>query len=274
MKSKKGLTWVISILLVITIVSGGLLIWYVYSLGRARNEFNDLARTFHEYQVEEKVLQKDNPQVQIDKDKLLEEKGKEDSDMTIAFKQLQDQNSDIAGWITIPGTKINYPVMHTPEDPEYYLNRNFEKEYSISGVPFVDGKASMSPRSDNILIHGHNMKNGSMFAQLLLYKDKEFLESHPTIEFYTDVTKQLYDIIAVFPADVANNKIQEFDYHSFINAKDQEAFDGYISSAKQYSLFDTGITADYGDDLLTLSTCSYHTAHGRFVVIARARQEN
>lgn len=267
MNNKKSLTWAINILLLITIISGGLLLWYVYSLSRASNDFNDLAKTFHDHSVEEKIPKGDNPKTSIEK---VEKK----PDITIAFKELYDKNNDIAGWISIPGTKVNYPVMHTPENPEYYLHRNFEKEYSISGVPFIDGKASIDPPSDNILIHAHNMKNGSMFAQLLLYKDKEFLESHPTIEFYTFAKKQLYDIIAVFPVDVANNKTQEFDYHSFINAKDKEAFDTYISSAKKYSLFDTGITPEYGDHLLTLSTCAYHTTHGRFVVIARAKDNS
>lgn len=270
MNNKKSLTWIIRILLIITIVSGGLLFTYVYSLRRANDEFNDLAKTFHNSQMEEKVSQKDNLKISLKEENLPEEKVEEKPDMTIVFKELHDKNNDIVGWISIPDTKVNYPVMHTPDNPEYYLHRNFEKQYSISGVPFIDAHSSLEPRSDNILIHGHNMKNGSMFTQLLLYKEKEFLEKHPTIEFYTFSGKQIYDIISVFPAEVYTSN--SFNYHDFNYAKDKVEFDNYIANAKKASLFETGVTAEYGDHLLTLSTCAYHTTNGRFAVIAKARE--
>ena len=156
-----------------------------------------------------------------------------------------------------------------PENPEYYLYRNLDREYSASGVPFIDGKSSLDPQSDNILIHGHNMKNGSMFAQLLQYRDEKFLKDHPYIEFYTPEGKDIYDIISVFPTE--SYQSADFDYHNFINARDREEFDEYIRQVKYYSLFETGIDSSYGDKLITLSTCAYHTSNGRFVVIAKKR---
>lgn len=273
MNNKKGVTWAIGILLLITLISGGLLFSYIYSLRRASNEFHDLAQIFSDSQIAEKASKKESQKQPVKTDSLPEATVEEKIDMTLIFEELHGQNEDIAGWISISGTNINYPVMHTPDNPEYYLHRNFDKAYSISGVPFIDAHSSLEPRSDNILIHGHNMKNGSMFSQLLAYKDKAFLEANATIDFYTFSKKQTYDIMAVFPAEVYNNHNTKFNYHTFVNAVSQEDFNRYISSIKEASLFDTGVEAQYGDDFLTLSTCAYHTTHGRFVVIAKARNE-
>lgn len=251
----------IRILLIIAIISGGLLATYMYSLKRASSDFDDLATLFNESQVGEIT---DTHEVQVEV---------EETEKSIAFEELYERNSDMVGWLSIPGTKVNYPVMHTPEDPDYYLYKNFDKEHSRSGVPFVDGKASLGPDSDNILIHGHHMKDGSMFAQLLNYQEKDFLEKHPTIELYTFAAKQTYDIIGVFPAKIHSGN-EAFDYHNFIKAKDQEEFDKYVGQVKKYSLFETGVSAKYGDQLLTLSTCAYHTKNGRFIVVAKSSRVN
>lgn len=225
MNNKKGLTWAIRILLLITLISGGLLFSYIYSLRRAGNEFDDLTMIFHNSQIAEKAPKKHNPKQPIKTEDSPEERIKEEKiDMALIFEELQNKNDDIVGWISIGGTSINYPIMHTPNNPEYYLHRNFEKAYSISGVPFVDAHSSLEPRSDNIIIHAHNMKNGSMFAQLLAYKDEAFLEQHSAIDLYTLSKKQTYDILAVFPAEVYNDHNTKFNYHTFVNAANKEEF--------------------------------------------------
>lgn len=243
MQNKKTINLAIGILLVIALVSGGMLGHYYYSLARAAGEFDDLAQTLHHEQG-----QKPEQKPGLDR--------------------LHAQNKDLAGWLTIAGTAIDYPVMFTPEEPEYYLHKNFDKEYSASGTLFIDGRCSLHPRADNIIIHGHNMKNGSMFASLFLYEKKEFWQQHPRLEFYTLNEKQIYDLIAVFPTEVYNDEL-EFKYHTLINAADKNDFDNYIAGAKKASLYETNQTAQYGDYLLTLSTCAYHTANGRFVILAR-----
>ena len=270
MANKKVLTVTIAILLIISTLSGGLLLVYTYSLRQASNEFEYLAKTFQNGQTKASKVHKKDPKQEPQFDEATEEEP--EPEINIIFEDLYDKNNDITAWISIPGTGLNYPVMHTPEEPEYYLYRNFDKEYSVSGVPFMDGKSSLDSPTDNLLIHGHNMKNGSMFAQLLSYKDEAFLRDHPSIDFYTFEGKQTYDIVSVFPAAIYNNGKSRISYHDFINAKDQAEFDKYLADAKEISLFDTGVGAQYGDQLMTLSTCSYHTTNGRFVVIAKERE--
>ncbi len=254
MNSKKVITIIIGILLTISAVSGGLLLVYGYSLNQASDDFNKLAKTFQASQS--KINQTEILKDETTEKEQLEEQQVEEKEVSIAFEDLYNQNHDITAWIAISGTRVNYPVMHTPDTPEYYLYRNFDKEYSVSGVPFMDGKSSLDEPSDNILIHGHNMKNGSMFAQLLSYEDEAFFKKHPSIEFSTFDQKEIYDIISVFPAEVYNKVKTNFNYHDFINAKDQSEFDKYVADAKTASLYDTGLRAEYGDQLMTLSTCS------------------
>ncbi len=251
---------IIGILLMIAILSGSCLGLYFFSLRRASNEFADLAKTFHG----------GYPQSNIDNlnQSIIENK----NEKMAGFDNLYDKNNDLIGWIIIPGTDIDYPVMYTPEEPEYYLRRNFEKKYSIKGTLFIDGKCSLQPRSGNIVIHGHNMKDGSMFADLMLYEEKEFQQSHPEIQFYFFGKKQTYDIIAAFRTEVYNDKL-EFKYNEFVDFQYKVQFEDYITKAKKAALYETGITAQPDDHLLTLSTCAYHTTHGRFVVLARERKE-
>ena len=242
----------------IALISGLALSIYAYSNRQANNNFDQLAEIYEKSQISE---EKNNDKVD---DELEEE------EFNIGLEELHEKNNDIVAWINIPQTGVNYPVMHSPEEPEYYLYRNFDREHSLSGVPFIDGKASIETDLDNILIHGHNMKNGTMFAQLLKYRDKDFLEEHGTIELHRFTGKDEYDIIAVIPTDI-NKHTLKFDYHNFFKAKSEEEFDKYISDAKKYSLYDTGISVHYGDKLITLSTCAYHIDNGRFVVIGKKR---
>lgn len=174
----------------------------------------------------------------------------------------------MAGWIEIEETKLSYPVMYTPDDVEYYLRRAFDETDSIAGTPFIGYDCLLEPRSDNLLIYGHNMKNGTMFTTILSYKDKTFWEKHPIIKFDTLYEENQYEIMATFyvTANVGNG---HFEFYNFTNAESEEEFNKFIDTCKELSLYDTGITAKYGDDLITLSTCSYHSTNGRFVVVAR-----
>ena len=184
------------------------------------------------------------------------------------YGALFEQNEDMIGWIAIDGTAINYPVMHTPDRKDFYLSRNFEKESCNYGVPYVAENCSVSPPGDNIVIYGHNMKNGAMFAALENYKSKEFYEEHPVIRFDTRAGFGLYEIVAafkVYPAD--------FDYHLFADAAGQAEFDEYIRRCKELSFYDIGVTAEYGDKLISLSTCEYTQQDNRLVVVAKFTKE-
>lgn len=191
----------------------------------------------------------------------------ENSAILQQYTELLKENSEFGGWIRIPGTKIDYPVMFTPDEPEKYLNRSFLGEYSYKGVPFIGAGCSIAPRSQNIIIYGHHMKDGSMFATLERYKNEEFWHEHPTIYFSTLYEKGEYEVFAAIETDIY--AAQDLRCYSYINKSDQTDFKKYISAIQQASLYNTGIDVKYSDELLTLSTCSYHTNDGRFVVVAK-----
>ena len=187
----------------------------------------------------------------------------------LQLEELKKQNDDIVGWLEIEGTNINYPVMQTTNN-EYYMTHNYKKEYSAEGSIFLDKDYNWDIPSTNLLMYGHNNKNGSMFQNLMNYKDEEFYKQHPIINFTTINEDKKYEIIAVFYSRVYyKNEKNVFRYYYFLNADNKEEFDYYINESKKASLYDTGKTAEYGEQLLTLSTCSYHTEDGRFVVVAK-----
>lgn len=187
------------------------------------------------------------------------------------YQALFEQNPDLIGWIKIEDSEVNYPVMYTPQDPNHYLYRDFEDKDSKHGLPFVDYRSSLLPRTTNVLIHAHNMKDGSMFATLGKYQSRSYFENHLTVEFDTIYEKGEYEIFAAFMTQVYPADAEEFMYYRFIQADTEAEFKDYVDNALKLSLYDTGIKPKYGDQLLTLSTCSYHVGDGRMVIVARKK---
>lgn len=182
------------------------------------------------------------------------------------YAAVYEQNSDFVGWISIEGTNIDYPVMQTIDNPNYYLKHSFEKQYSDYGVPYVQENCDLE-FSDNCVIYGHHMNNGSMFADLCKYADEDFYREHKIIRFDTLSGFGEYEVVAVFKT-VAYSE-QGFQYYHFVNADSAEDFDAFIAKCKELALYDTGVTAEYGDRLITLSTCEYSRQNGRMVVVAK-----
>ena len=182
------------------------------------------------------------------------------------YRAVYEQNSDFVGWIFIDGTNIDYPVMQTIDNPNYYLKRGFDKQYSSYGVPYVQENCDLE-LSDNCVIYGHHMNNGSMFADLCKYADEDFYREHKTIRFDTLAGFGEYEIVAAFKT-VAYSE-QGFKYYHFTRADSAEDFDAYIAKCKGLSFYDTGVSAEYGDKLITLSTCEYSRTNGRMVVVAK-----
>ena len=158
------------------------------------------------------------------------------------YAAVYEQNSDFVGWISIEGTNIDYPVMQTVDNPNYYLKRSFEKQYSDYGVPYVQENCDLG-LSDNCVIYGHHMNNGSMFADLCKYADEDFYREHKTIRFDTLSGFGEYEVVAAFKT-VAYSE-QGFKYYHFVNAEDENAFNEYISQCKELALYDTGVTAEF-----------------------------
>lgn len=194
--------------------------------------------------------------------------GNESIQILAQYQDLYEQNTDLAGWITIEDTILNYPVMYSPKEPEFYLRKDFQKEYSISGTPFIGNGCSINPRSENLLIYGHNMQNGSMFHLLLSYEEETFWQDHPIVQFDTLYEKGTYEIFAAFHTDVTVGS-GHFPFYQYTDLESDETYDAYTRQCLEHSLYDTGITPQPGDSLITLVTCSYHSDNGRFVVVAR-----
>lgn len=189
------------------------------------------------------------------------------------YQALYLQNNDMVGWIKIEDTKINYPVLQSKDNPNFYLKHGFDKAYTDYGCPYVQENCDVDIPSDNLIIYGHNMKDSSMLSGLMKYTDKSFWESHKTIRFDTLTEKCNYEVIAVFKTVVYTDSPESFKYYQFVNADTADEFNAYITKCKELALYDTGVTAEYGDKLITLSTCEYSRNNGRIVVVAKKMAE-
>lgn len=187
------------------------------------------------------------------------------------YEQMYQQNNDLVGWLSIPDTTIDYPVMQTPAEEDYYLTHGFDKKENANGCLILDteSKAGMGTPSTNLIIHGHHMKSGEMFGNLEKYMDEDYAKQHRVIEFDTLYEKRQYEVVAVFLSQVYKKSDQVFKYYKFIEASNENQFNDFYSHIKELSLFDTGVTAEFGDEFITLSTCAYHVENGRLVVVGK-----
>ena len=276
MKKKKTVKdHVLNILLVFFILvflgSGGYLGYYYYSINKSESRADEL---------EEKI---ENDDEFADEDFYYAtvgdaEKGKEALSMYVEvdgkmilrkYSKLYQENTDFIGWLYIPGTKVGYPVMFTPNDEEFYLRKNFDKEYSTSGTLFVSKYSDVVKPTDNVVIYGHNMKAGTMFHDLLNYADESYYQEHKTVVFNTIYGNAEYEVIAAFQTNIKEVNDTSFKYYQFFDANDPSEFDEYVNNCKALTPYNIPVTAEYGDKLITLSTCSYHTDEGRYVVVAK-----
>lgn len=197
------------------------------------------------------------------------EKEKQITERMEQVKELKKENEDIIGWLEIKDTNINYPILQGT-DNEFYLTHNYKKEKVTGGSLFLDKSYDFSVPSSNLLIYGHRNKKGIMFEDLLKYKDEQFYKEHPKIRFTTTEDDSEYEIISVFYSKVYyQDERNVFRYYYFINAENEEQYNEYVNNAKKASIYDTGKTAEYSDQLLTLSTCEYSQTNGRFVIVAK-----
>lgn len=187
----------------------------------------------------------------------------------LQLEELQKENEEIIGWLEIEDTNINYPVLQTSNN-EYYVTHNYKKEYSSAGSLFLDKDFDLVNGSSNYLIYGHRNKNGLMFEDLMKYEKEEFYKQHTKLKFTTNKEDSIYEILAVFYSRVYYKSEKDvFRYYYFVNANNKEEYNEFVNNSKKVSIYDTGVNAEYGEQLLTLSTCAYHTEDGRFVVVCK-----
>ena len=177
-----------------------------------------------------------------------------------SVSDLLSMNSESFGWISIAGTNINYPVMHTPSNPQKYLNKNFYGEYSFSGTPFLDSRCSAD--STNLIIYGHHMNNGTMFADLCNYTDNSYFTEHPTVVLETKDGAFAYSVFSAMRVK------SDDDWYKFLTTDLDKTYEKWVSYAKTKSLYSTEITPVYGQQFLTLSTCYGYNQDDRILVLA------
>lgn len=182
-------------------------------------------------------------------------------------KSFFNSNKDVVAWISIPKTKINYPVMFTPDNPQYYLRRDFNKKWKISGTPFLGEGCYLN--CDNMIIYAHNMKTGIMFGGLDKFSKKEYYETHPYIYIDTKKWKGHYKVVAAFKSEIYRHANKGFEYYNYGGDFTSERYTEFSKQVDNSKNYDTGVRIKKGDKIVTLSTCAYHKKDGRFVVIAK-----
>ena len=203
--------------------------------------------------------------VEIDNIQVTEQK----TERMLQLEELKKDNEEIIGYLEIEGTNINYPVCQST-DNDYYIRHNYKKEYSKDGAIFLDKDYDWNIPSSNLLLYGHNNKNGTMFQSLLEYAKEDFYKEHTKIRFTTNKEDSIYEIISVFYSRVYYKSEQNvFRYYYFVNAENEEEYNEFVNNTKKSSIYNIETTAKYGDQLLTLSTCEYSQEDGRFVVVAK-----
>ena len=249
-KSKSKRIIIRTMLVIVFVISIAVLLLHLHNLNKEKQDNQNILEN-----------------IKIDTAEVTEER----TEKMIQLEELQKENEEIIGWIEIAETNINLPVCQTNNN-DFYLTHNYKKEKAKAGALFLDKDFDLNKPSNNYLIYGHRNTQGIMFEDLIKYKDEQFFKSHPTIKFTTTKEDTEYQIIAVFFSRVYYKDEQNvFRYYQFVNAGSETEYNEYISNCKKASIYDTGATAEYGEQLLTLSTCEYSQEDGRFAIVAKKK---
>ena len=252
-KNKKIKIILVIFLSICLICAISYLVIYFYNSNKNKGLYNDLQKDIIEDKTTEEISQVNNGFV----DKV---------------KELQQENADVKGWVRIENTNINYPILQT-DNNDYYLTHNYKKEYSSYGSIFINSNCDIKNQNSNVIIYGHDMKDNQMFKDLLKYQDKTFYEQHPIVKIATEETETDYEIIYVFKSRVFyQDEKNVFRFYQYYNLENESKYNEYINNCKKIQLYDTGKTATYGEQLITLITCEYSQENGRMVVVAKKIQ--
>lgn len=193
----------------------------------------------------------------------------EDLTMNEEFADLYDRNKDFVGWLEIVDTDINYPVMQTPNDPEYYLRKDFNGGDDPNGTLFADYRCDLINPTTNTLIYGHNMRSGKMFGGLKKYLNHDYYMGHKTIRFSTLYFEEEYEVVGVGLSVVGDKTDDDYKYYDFIDAVTGTEFQTFLDNIQSMSAFDETIDIVSTDKLLTLSTCNSYKEDGRLFIVAK-----
>ena len=233
--------------------------FYYYQYGRSTVDYDNLAQ----------LKEKDTEKAKENGYKItIVNESKEMPPILAKYETLYNKNKKLIGWLKIADTNIDYPVMQTSNN-EYYLDHNYDQEYDKNGSLFLDKDCNAAFPNTNMIIYGHHMKSGKMFGNLNYYAKESYYKEHPRIQFDTIYEEGIYDIMYVFRSRIYNENEVVFKYYQFFDVNSADEFYSAMDEMARMSLYDTGVTAEYGDKLITLSTCDNSEEDGRFVVVAK-----
>lgn len=233
--------------------------FYYYQYGRSSVDYDNLVQ----------LKEKDDEKAKENGYKItIVNESKEMPPILAKYETLYNKNKKLIGWLKIADTNIDYPVMQTSNN-EYYLDHNYDQEYDKNGSLFLDKDCNAAFPNTNMIIYGHHMKSGKMFGNLNYYAKESYYKEHPRIHFDTIYEEGIYDIMYVFRSRIYNENEVVFKYYQFFDVNSADEFYSAMDEMARMSLYDTGVTAEYGDKLITLSTCDNSEEDGRFVVVAK-----
>lgn len=274
MKSKKStkkirmLRAMMVVCAVIFVVSGFMLVRDYIVTSRQQETFDQLAGQFvQETETAPEVIQESGPQEEKSREEQWVAWWEETAQSRFpVYRTMKEENGDMIGWIHIEGTNVDYPVMQSPASPDYYLHRDFHKQNSSYGTPYLDEYCKYTDPRTSLLIYGHHMKNGSMFASLEHYTDRAFYEEHPFVQFDTLDEAGTYEVAAVIKVDATGDQTI---WQDLLFPEEETDFAGAWDRVKKQSFYDTGLELSREDELLALVTCEYTLKDGRTMVIAK-----
>lgn len=254
---------ILMLLIVIIAISSCFLI---KEIAESKKE-NDIYKDLQENIQENTIYSNENEHIEILEEETHNLLNKEKQINNYNLENISNINSDVVGWLKIDGTNINYPVM---QNGNYYLHRNIYKKYSSHGTPYLAEHCNLTT-SDNLIIYGHHMNDNSMFSELVNYKNYNYYKKHKYIKFYTlkdgQTIENIYEIVIAFKTIVYSDN--GFKYYNYTNFSCEQELNSFINSSKNLEFYNTGTKINYGDKIITLSTCEYSQKNGRMVIVAK-----
>lgn len=256
---------------VVFVVSGFLLVQDYIRTSRQQKTFDTLTERFTEKPVpdmaEPEQVAGGEEEEQLPSDRKWKLWWEEQAQERFAvYQSMKEENPDMIGWIRIEGTNIDYPVMQTPGSADYYLHRDFYKNKSSYGTPYLAETCRYTDPRTSLLISGHHMKNGSMFAQLQNYTEQVFCSEHPYVQFDTMDEAGSYEVAAVIKLSASGDQTI---WQDLLYPQKDGDFAGAWERMKAQSFYDTGVEISEEDELLALVTCEYTLKNGRIMLVAK-----
>ena len=262
---KKEFLIVLSAVLVVVIVASGLWLgYYVVDSQHQKQTYETLAEDF--------LLEEPAPSLSLEDNSSGESSAAGGTVVTLTtapprhdLVALQAENPDCVGWLTIPDTSVDYPVVWTPEKPEHYLRRDFYGNSASGGTPFLDGRNQAQAKGQNLILYGHNMLDGTMFKPMLRYLTPSFRQTHQDIYLELNGAQYRYQVIADLET---NTRSPVYTYTDLSDTAEMEDFRAAL-------LEETGLDAvPHAEGYLTLSTCNNQGGNSRVLVIAALVEES